>query len=361
MKIEFLKYFLAANSSEGFVSNFEKNYDFADGWRAYIIKGGPGSGKSSFMKRVAAKAADKGYGVELCPCSSDPDSLDAVIIKELKTVLLDGTAPHVVEPKYPGVCEEIINLGEFWNGEKLREKSEEIIAVTNKNKQLHKTASGYIVAAGELLYDNFKLSQRYTDLQSARQFGENISQKLLRKKKNSNHSEWVRFIGGITPGGITQYADTVNRFYKNIVVVEDKYGAASNEIMHAVRQTALSRGYEIITLKNPFLPSKIIDHILLPELSLAFVREYEYIKFDDNCRRIHARRFADVNLMHSLRSRMLFNRRITRELLLGAVQTLGRAKAVHDELEKYYIEAMDFKTMTLFAERKAEEILMHNA
>ena len=54
MKKSDIKYFLAANSCEGFYSVFDKAY-LPDGeWRAYIIKGGPGTGKSSFMKRFAS-------------------------------------------------------------------------------------------------------------------------------------------------------------------------------------------------------------------------------------------------------------------------------------------------------------------
>ena len=113
------------------------------------------------MKNVAAKAMDKGYGVELCPCSSDPDSLDGVIIKDIKVIILDGTPPHAIESKYVGFCEEIINLGAFWNSEKLCKKAKEIINLTEQNKKLHKTASAYISAAGELLYDNFKLSKQF--------------------------------------------------------------------------------------------------------------------------------------------------------------------------------------------------------
>ena len=109
----FEKYFLGANSGEGFVSHFGDSYNCFDGWRAFIIKGGPGTGKSSFMKYIAVNAADRGYEAVLCPCSSDPDSLDGLIIKDLKTVIIDGTAPHTVEPVYPGACEEIINLGVF--------------------------------------------------------------------------------------------------------------------------------------------------------------------------------------------------------------------------------------------------------
>lgn len=357
MENKFLKYFLAANSAEGFESYFCDNYDYNDGWRAYIIKGGPGTGKSSFMKYVVVKALEKGLCVELCPCSSDPDSLDGVIIKEIKTIILDGTAPHVVEPKYAGVCEEIINLGQFWNGELLRERANEIINVTTQNKKLHKTAAAYISAAGELVYDNYKLSKQFINKQKCENFALNFAPSLLPKKMSFKPKEWVRFIGGVTPKGVVAFKSTVEDFYENIVVIDDKYGAVANIIMQKTRELALLRGYEIITLKNPFLPSKIIDHILIPELSLAIVREYEYIKFGEQHRRIHARRFTDVNVLRECRNRLTYNRRLARELLLGAIETLGKAKAVHDELEKYYIDAMDFHALTLFAQKKTEEIL----
>ncbi len=357
MKNKFLKYFLAANSSEGFISHFEDNYDFTDGWRAYIIKGGPGTGKSSFMKYVTVKAVDKGYTVDLCPCSSDPDSLDSVIINDIKVIVLDGTAPHVVEPKHPGICEEIINLGQFWNSEKLRQKAYEIIDVTNKNKKLHKTASVYISAAGELIYDNLKLSKRFTNMKKAEQFGLRLALQLIPNKSELKPQEWVRFMGGVTPKGVMAFKGTIEDFYKNIIVIDDKYGAVANVIMECVRHVALERGYEIITLKNPFLPSKLIDHILVPELSISFVREYEYIKFDERYRRIHARRFTDINILREYRTRLTFNRRVARELLLESIATLQKAKSIHDELEKYYIDAMDFGALTTFAEKRANEIL----
>lgn len=360
MKDKISKFFLAANSCEGFVSHFEDNYDFNVGWRAFIIKGGPGTGKSSFMKYVAVKAIDKGYSVELCPCSSDPDSLDGIIIKDLKIIILDGTSPHVVEPKYPGACEEIINLGEFWNDEKLRQKAQEIIYITNQNKKLHKTASAYISAAGELIYDNLKFSQQFINLKKSEQFAARLALRLLPQKKKNMPKEWVRFLGGVTPKGVISYKNTIENFYKNVIVIDDKYGAVANIIMENVRKTALLRGYEIISLKNPFLPSKITDHILVPELSLAVVREYDYVKFSDTYRRIHARRFTDINKLRERRSRLTFNRRFARELLLGAIDVLSQAKSVHDKMEKHYIDEMDFKTMTLFAEQKANEILMNN-
>lgn len=350
------KYFLAANSFEGFVSHFADCYSAEEGWRCIIIKGGPGTGKSSFMKYIAARASDKGYTAVLCPCSSDPNSLDAVIISDIKLVLLDGTAPHIVEPRYPAVCEEILNLGEFWNREKITDMRLEVIAATEHNRVLHKTAARYLAACGQLFYDNLKISRAFTDSAHAQAAAIKLADKYI-PKKGGTGSEQIRFITGITPLGVVSYTDTVNKFYKTKIIIEDKFGGASGVITETVRRCAMARGYNIITLKSAFMPSELCDHILIPELSLAVVTEHEYISFETDERRIHARRFADIRKVHEMRARMLFNRRVMRELLLTATATLERAKAAHDILEKYYVGAMDFEALARRAPYLAEKFL----
>ncbi|MBQ6568806.1 MAG: hypothetical protein IJL87_00965 [Clostridia bacterium] len=88
--------FLGANSPCGFVSQFEKAYDPEDGWRVYILKGGPGTGKSSLMKRLAGAAADLKKNCHLAYCSADPGSADAVILPDDKIMVADGTAPQAM-------------------------------------------------------------------------------------------------------------------------------------------------------------------------------------------------------------------------------------------------------------------------
>lgn len=350
-----LKYFLAANSCEGFVSKFAGCYNPNDDWRAYIIKGGPGTGKSSFMKYVGAKAEEKKINCIFCPCSSDPDSLDAVILPDKKTVILDGTAPHTLDPVYPGVCEEILNFGEFWESKKLKNKTE-IIEITNQNKVLHATASRYLQAVGQLMIDNYKTALYCTQKSKALNFAQKLCNRYI-KKSDGEPYEWVHFIGGISPKGIISFPETIENTCKEIVVISDCYGAASNIIIGQVRQTALENGYEIITLKNPFLPSLITDHIIIPELSLAFVTENSYINFKSDSRRIHARRFTTNKLLHQSKERLKFNKKAISHLLNSASDTLLLAKTVHDKLESHYIEAMNFHELNEFAEKFCKKIL----
>ena len=97
MMNESVRIFLGANSGGGFVSLYDQllGQRFDD---LLIIKGGPGCGKSSFMREVAKKLTEDGNKAIYVNCSGDPDSLDAVLFPELRVGLVDGTAPHESVP-----------------------------------------------------------------------------------------------------------------------------------------------------------------------------------------------------------------------------------------------------------------------
>lgn len=93
-------YFLGANTPEGFCSHYNTLFDDDRIRELLILKGGPGCGKSTLMRRVSQAAQEKGFDVEQILCSSDPDSLDGVIIPQRGLALVDGTAPHVAVTMY---------------------------------------------------------------------------------------------------------------------------------------------------------------------------------------------------------------------------------------------------------------------
>ncbi len=45
--------------------------------------------------------AQQGYEIWILHCAADNDSLDGVIITNLKAGIVDGTAPHVIETELP--------------------------------------------------------------------------------------------------------------------------------------------------------------------------------------------------------------------------------------------------------------------
>ena len=93
-----IQYFLGANSPSGFYSLYHELLPAEQARSIYILQGGPGCGKSTLMRRVAALAEEAGETVEYILCSGDPDSLDAIVLPQKQIALVDGTAPQGVVP-----------------------------------------------------------------------------------------------------------------------------------------------------------------------------------------------------------------------------------------------------------------------
>ena len=92
--------FFGASTPDGSVNYIE---NLTDGLtNRYFIKGRPGTGKSTFMKKLLKKAVDYDYNCEVYYCSFDKDSLDMVLIPELSYCVFDSTAPHELFPSRQG-------------------------------------------------------------------------------------------------------------------------------------------------------------------------------------------------------------------------------------------------------------------
>ncbi|MBQ0084523.1 MAG: hypothetical protein KBS52_07175 [Clostridiales bacterium] len=352
----FPKYFLGANSAYGFINEFKNCYNATLGDTAYIIKGGPGTGKSTLMKKVAEKAYESGEKCIICPCSSDPASLDAVILPERKAVVLDGTPPHTVEPRYPALCEQIINTGAFWDKDAVNLQRNRLLELFALHKAYHKKASQYIAAAGQMARYNFSAELACTDIEKAFSFGASLAEHTIPKTEKKGR-EVVRFLSGITPDGYIFYGDTIGKECKTQIVISDRFGAVSSIVLSAIRDIAIERGQNVITVKSFLLPDEIIEHILIPELSLAFCTENENMPNSSRTRRIHAKRFYDTDELNSSRQRMMFNRKVAAELLDCAAETLSTAKALHDKIEKYYVSALDIPALKQYTDETVEKIM----
>jgi hypothetical protein len=98
--------FLGASTPEGpihFISNLTEGLN-----KRYFIKGRPGTGKSTVLRKVLKAAREKGFDVESYHCGFDPDSLDMIILKELGVAIYDSTHPHECFPEVGN--DEIIDM-----------------------------------------------------------------------------------------------------------------------------------------------------------------------------------------------------------------------------------------------------------
>lgn len=354
-----IKFFLGANSSDGFYSLFDGVYDPEDGWRGYIIKGGPGTGKSALMRKVGTALEDAGKLPVWIYCSSDSDSLDALILPELKFFMLDGTSPHCVDPKYPGAVENILNMGECWNKEKLRERTEEIIRFSGACSALHAQSDRFLSAAGMIRSDVYRIVSRLVDTLRLESYAKRLAlSKLKNKKIGVEGREYKAFLSGITPKGVVFFGDTVKALCDNVYVIEDNYGPVSDLFLNILRQYAVRAGYDVVSCDCPLFAGNKTEHLLIPELGTAFLTSNRFNKIDIAAdRRINAMRFIDAEELKLFKTRLRFNKKASQELLNEAVALQAAAKRTHDSLESCYISAMNFKKVDQTANSVIKELL----
>ena len=351
-------FFLGANSSKGFKSCFHNACDVDKGERLYVIKGGPGTGKSTLIKKVIEKVCENGDEVEIIPCSTDLNSLDGAVFPNLGVAIIDGTSPHIVEPKYFGVFERIVPLTEFLNNDVLEKNSKEIISLCKNNTVLHKKASGLICGAVELLDDNFSLDCACVNYRDVSYAAKCTAELLLDKNKGEKGKEKVRFLSGITGEGGVYFYNTVKYYANKIVAIEDKLGGVSSVFMSVIRDYALTNGYDIITCPCALFPDRKIDHIIIPSKSLAFCTVNTSLGADEKYANIiHSNRFRNIELLNGFKERISFNFKASKELLSSASSLIKDAKNVHDLLEEKYISAMDFEGVKYYANKIVNEIL----
>ncbi len=78
--------------------------------RRFFVKGRPGTGKSTFLKKIGAAACAHGFDAEMYHCALDPESMDMVVVEELGFCVFDSTAPHEYFPQRKG--DSIIDIYE---------------------------------------------------------------------------------------------------------------------------------------------------------------------------------------------------------------------------------------------------------
>jgi hypothetical protein len=292
------------------------------------------------MKKIIKKAHENNTPFWAVYCASDPNSLDGVILPQKKTVIMDGTAPHIVEPMLPGVGDCILDFGRFWNDKILKAKATEILDLTRENKGLHKSAARFISAVGkiaeELLVADF-------DNDTAEKYAEIIKQFI--PQKGGKGGMWNAFICGVSPRGVLSFADHITAEHK--FALRDENGGASQQVFSLIKDAAIKKGYEIINFKNPILPSSLTDGIYIPELSLLVLREYLFLKPNAS--------FKALDLC-TPKADFEKEKQVLASLIEMASEKIFKAKEVHDRLEEDYICAMDFDALGEYCEDFLDKI-----
>lgn len=352
--------FPGGNTSKGFYSYYNYIINQEDAKRIFILKGGPGVGKSTFMKKIAAEMLERGDDVEYMHCSSDNCSLDGLVIPRIGVALIDGTAPHVVDPKNPGVVDEIIHLGDFWNEAGMREHRQEVLQVNSEVGRIFARAYRYLKAAWQIYDDSALLYGRAVDEAKINMLAKEYIDELLGGVPLSANMgrERCLFASAITPDGLKNYLDDL-LITNNVYMLEGFPGAGTERLLEKLKAAAMERGFYVEAYYCALNPEKL-EHLIIPGLETAFTTVNKY-HTSDVCA-LKKEDFAlmlDEKTLGVYKLELEYNQTEFDKLLHKAVDIIHSAKTLHDVMETYYIPNMDFNAVQGRLEETMKRILVY--
>jgi len=349
------KFFAAANTEKGFVSLFDEIFSPEKFRRIYILKGGPGTGKSTLMGNIGLLAQSKGYEVEYICCSSDPKSLDGVIISDLSVAVLDGTSPHVTDPVYPGAVERIVNLGEAFDFGALEGKREELIALIRTKKEAYRTAYRFLSAAGRLEKEHDELLRDfYLEEKAEAAVGRMIAS--FRKRRKAE--ERKRYISAICAEGFYRL-HTLSEQAKKIYAVTDKNGLGYL-FMETLCKRLRLEGFSLTVCDSPITAERKEAVFVHDEEILFVVVGEEGEELDSADKIVNSMRFADKDGLAQRRRRLRFIEKCETAVLEGAVTCFAEAGDAHAKTERIYGACVDFSKVDVIIGKIINEIFTNN-
>ncbi len=326
------KFFSGGNSGEGFCNYFD---GILPAWerleRFFIIKGGPGVGKSTLMKRVAEQAEAQGEEVERFYCSGDPKSLDAVRLVKRGILLADGTAPHCLDPNLPGAAEEILNLGEQIDRNRIVKYRDAVEELTGKNKQSYRRAYAFLKAAAALEEERYREVSSCLDKERVKRclndvLGEQSGAAADAKEKKTRRL----FLDAITCKGRISFAEELEEKGEGCRIT----GEYAEAVLDAVSRMLTGGKQELFC--HPLLPLRV-KHVYLPERRL-FLSSGE----GTYGLAVAGEDFLQKACHKTAESCHAEAQRMTEAAML----CLMECKELHDELEEIYRECVDFERVT---------------
>ena len=347
-------FFLGANSGLGFQNLFNKFCENENLYDLLLLKGGPGVGKSTMMRKIGEAMEARGESVEYLHCSGDPDSLDGVHIPRIRTAVLDGTAPHVLEPVYPVASGRYVNLGQFYDIALGKERRAEIVSQTNAYKNAYRDAYHMFAAARELDENLSSLFLQGLDRAKLKRRTEGIIAREIRGK-GSGQPDKYRFLGSLTHKGPIWRFDSVQQLCPRMYHLLDSGGFAA-PMLEQIRAAARAKQYGSIVCPDPEHMDRI-QHLLIPELGVAFVSVKDGMECPcDPYRRIHIDAMIDSEHLKQWKGKVKFTKKMAAMLRWEGIEYLCNAKDEHDKLESLYHPGIDFVGLNALIEQEIDRI-----
>ena len=189
---------------------------------------------------------------------------------------------------------------------------------------------------------------------------EEFCEKLFAYRAKSRGKQDVRQLSVMTMNGYMTLTDTLDK-YPDIFVLNDSLFAASDVFIDIVAKKALEYGCSIKVSPCLLFGKFVREHLLIDDISTALVTASPLTQL-----KIHGGTvmefldFYDKEQIRLYDSIFKSNESLMEKTGDTSREILAEAKCVHDEMEKYYIDAMDHEALDHISNSICEEISLKN-
>lgn len=328
-------YFLGANTAEGFRSHYNTLFSDRRMKELIILKGGAGCGKSTLMRKLSAAAVSHGCDVEEILCSSDPDSLDALIIPAAGLALVDGTAPHVVEPPLCGVGARYLDLGRFYDRERLWELRASLLALKEKNAACYPLCYSALQSARAASDGLRTLAATALPAAAWAEAKAKLVPQII-PLRDPPGDTLCRYTTAFTPQGCLSLPLSC----RTLRYIRDSYGLAA-PLLAAVRRSYRSAGHTTAGGYDPLHP-RCLQSVLLPETEIGFVAVSPLFPTEATDTDLDLDALVEEYASPEALQQMQAFMSLREQAVQAAIAHLAEAKRHHDALEQLYRPAVDF-------------------
>jgi Putative periplasmic protein kinase ArgK and related GTPases of G3E family len=316
--------------------------------KVYILKGPPGSGKSTFIRMLGELMSQRGYEVEFWVSSLDPVIPDGVFIPQLDTAVVNGSLPQPIDPKYPGIKEIIINLGEYWDQSVIQKHYREIVEQFDRMEKFQTQVANILKEASWAKEEIRNVNAAHLDMQQIDLLIQKLSAEIIETHPGEKHY----FAGVITDNGLINYIDELSASCKRRYIFKGPTGSGKSTVINALVADARQRGY-FLEYFHCGLETDYLVMVIIRNLQLALIEPgHAEIALQQGDTVVDMTEFLDRYDSEEAAIETSEAYRRYESLLLQAQHELEKLRLSTREIKKIYTSAMDFERL----ERKREEI-----
>jgi Cdc6-like AAA superfamily ATPase len=357
-------YFARGNTAHGAHFLYKSAFQGLD--KILVLKGPPGTGKSTIIRKLADSLADKGQHVQYFHSPLRPDELDGIIATELKVGIVDGQA-----------CEWVIEGGtgatlEFDFGAALDNRG-----ISTETLERIEELKGKLIDAYSKAYESFATALRIHDewekfYIESMDFGkaDQITQELI-QALYAGHEDGTPttgrhlFFGAATPKGAFDFIQSLTASLTRRIFIKGRPGSGKSTLLKKLAAAAEKNGVDVQVYHCGFDPNSL-DMLIFPKLGTAIFdstapHEYFPDRNGDEILDMYERTMTPGTDETYAAEIAAIKERYSAKMK-EATSYLATAEAIDSQIKAFYTAAADFSIVEeLRLQLQSEINVMHQS